>query len=290
MRALHDLSPPIRPLRSGAPLGGPAHSLRLRDSERLRRYRQHLDFYEGRHFPRSGSGGRKNALVLNYARTIVDKGVAYLLGRGLGFSVAASDEGSPSRGRDAEALLYEVYWGNDLDAVDLQVAQNAGVLGDGVYKVFFDPLREAIRVVNVDPFSFFATWAADDPSELRRVEVAYTLDAEQLASWVRMTDDRRPTTEQVRSSVVLRLSSKSSSAGRLRSCSWWWASGSFGASRTRTASFPSCTFPTSSPRTSSGASATWWTWPRSTVSWTSGSQTGRPSSATTPIRRWCSRG
>jgi hypothetical protein len=171
---------------SGALAGGagPRAALLQRDAERLRRYRLYQDFYEGRHFARPRNG--RTNLVLNYARAVVDKGVAYLLGRGLNFAVAPTDEADPAareRARRAESLLYEVYWDNDLDAVDLQVAQNAGVLGDGLYKVFFDPLGRRIRVVNVDPFCFFACWAGDDPSELRRVEVAYTLHAEDLESW-----------------------------------------------------------------------------------------------------------
>jgi hypothetical protein len=123
-------------------------ALRLHDAERLRRYRLYQEFYEGRQFARPRNG--RTSLVLNYARTVVDKGVGYLLGRGLGFAV----EGAELAER-AEALIYGVYWDNDLDAVDLQVAQNAGVLGDGIYKVFFDPLEGRIRVVNVDPFCFF---------------------------------------------------------------------------------------------------------------------------------------
>jgi len=165
---------------SSMPVGrsSPATSLRLRDSMRLRRYRQYQDFYEGRHFERARPG--RTSLVLNYARAIADKGVAYLLGRGVGFSVRSWREAAEEDRREAEAaerLLYDVYWDNDVEAVDLQVAQNAAVLGDGVYKVFWDARGGRIRVLSVDPATFFATWAGDDPTDLRRVEVAYRLDA-----------------------------------------------------------------------------------------------------------------
>jgi len=156
--------------------------LRLRDSARLRRYRQLQDFYEGRHFDRPRPG--RSNLVLNYARAIVDKQVAYLLGRGIGFSVTprrADAERDRRRADRAEQLLYDVHWDNDGDAVDLQVAQNAGALGDGVFKVFWDPLASRIRIVSVDPRAFFATWAGDDPSALRHVECAYEVSAEDLA-------------------------------------------------------------------------------------------------------------
>ena len=69
------------------PRGG--GDLRVRDGERLRRYRELLDFYEGKHFARDR--GRVK-LVVNYARGVADKGVSYLFGRGVHFSVPAETE------------------------------------------------------------------------------------------------------------------------------------------------------------------------------------------------------
>src|SRR5829696_7063739 len=67
-----------------------AQALALDDSARLRRYRDYLTFYEGQHYvtPRRGHSN----LVANYARTIVDKGVSFLIGRGVGFAV---EDGPP---------------------------------------------------------------------------------------------------------------------------------------------------------------------------------------------------
>ena len=58
-----------------------AEALEARDAARLRRYREYLDFYAGRHWLRPRNG--RAALTVNLARAIVDKGVSYLLGRGL---------------------------------------------------------------------------------------------------------------------------------------------------------------------------------------------------------------
>src|SRR5918911_3826950 len=73
-----------------SPFGRPvartrAQALALDDSARLQRYRDYLAFYEGQHYlaPRRG----RTNLVVNYARTIVDKGVSFLIGRGVGFAV-----------------------------------------------------------------------------------------------------------------------------------------------------------------------------------------------------------
>jgi hypothetical protein len=146
----------------------------LAESARLQRYREYLAFYEGRHYP-APRAGRTN-LVVNYARAIVDKGVSFLMGQGIGFAV----EGDAA----AEALLYAVYDTNDLDAVDLACATNAAVLGDGVYKVFWDADQERIRVVSVDPCGFFAHWRADDLATLQRVDLVYRLPAADAAALV----------------------------------------------------------------------------------------------------------
>ena len=168
-------------VRAGRPSSDAAR-LRALGGARLRRYRQYQDFYEGRHFERARNG--RSNLVLNYARAVADKGIAYLLGRGVGFSVAPAREASARdrrRSVEAEQLLYDVGWQNDVEGVDLQVAQNSAVLGDGVYKVLWEPSSGRIRILSVDPRTFFATWAGDDPSTLRRVEVAYSLGVEDLA-------------------------------------------------------------------------------------------------------------
>src|SRR5437763_13691018 len=75
-----------------SPFGRPtartrAQALALDDSARLRRYRDSLAFYEGQHYvtPRRG----RSNLVVNYARAIVDKGVSFLVGRGIGFAAEA---------------------------------------------------------------------------------------------------------------------------------------------------------------------------------------------------------
>src|SRR3712207_466125 len=81
---MRSVTPPATRTTTGAQLG-------RRDAARLRRYRQYQDFYEGRHFARPRNA--RSNLVLNYARAIVDKGAAYLLGRGMGFSVIPRREG-----------------------------------------------------------------------------------------------------------------------------------------------------------------------------------------------------
>ena len=173
----------LRFLTNGALVGDTlADALQTRDAARLRRYREYLDFYEGKHWLRPRNG--RSSLTLNYARAVVDKGVSYLLGRGLGFAVPAEAGGlGPEAAQRAERLLYEVYQDNDLDTVDLAAALNAALLGDAVFKLFYDPADGRIRVVNVDPLGFFPRWSGDDLGALWRADLVYRLagdEAERL--------------------------------------------------------------------------------------------------------------
>ncbi|HZT08586.1 MAG TPA: phage portal protein [Chloroflexota bacterium] len=207
--------------------------LRARDAGRLRGYQDLLDFYDGTHFTRPRRG--RTSLVVNYARAVADKGVAYLFGRGVRFSVpvereeaaptppspaaagkgassppspavaregalplprpplggeagradkARAGEGAPGAGeekaRAAERLLNRIAEENDLDLVLLQAATNASVLGDAVLKVLWDAAGR-VRVVNVDPFCFFPTWASDDIATLREVVLAGRVSAAEAA-------------------------------------------------------------------------------------------------------------
>ncbi|HXF82614.1 MAG TPA: phage portal protein [bacterium] len=159
----------------GLPLS-PIAELRARDSERLRRYRELLDFYEGGHFPTPRRG--QTNLVVNYARAVVDKGVSYLFGRGVHFSVledappaTGQAATAAARARRAERLLAQIAEENDLELLLLHAATNAATLGDAVLKVLWDAAGGRVRIVNVDPFCFFPTWAGDDLSALRRVAV-----------------------------------------------------------------------------------------------------------------------
>lgn len=170
-------------------------ALQVRDADRLRRYREYLALYDGKHWDRPRSG--RSSLTVNYCRAIVDKGVSYLLGRGLNWSVEprGQEPGVGGRGREnadprppspdsasaasrIERYLYDVAEDEGLAAVDLMVAHNAALLGDGVYRVTWDPVGRRPKVTSLDPLSFFPDWSADELGAFWRVRVAYGLEAE----------------------------------------------------------------------------------------------------------------
>ncbi len=61
-----------------------------------------------------------------------------VVGQGLSFSVDPRDGMAAGLARSAEELIYRVYEDSELEAGDIQAATNGAVLGDAVYKVFWD--------------------------------------------------------------------------------------------------------------------------------------------------------
>jgi hypothetical protein len=159
------------------------------DDARLLRYRRFLDFDRGKHdVGRLGIGGVP--VVANYARIFVRKGASYLFPEPVTVAVEPPDD-SPEAAAIAARLgaaLDRIARENDLAAADLATAVDAGVLGDGAFKVSWgsrfevrgsgyrssqprtqdrEPGTGAVRIAPVDPQTLFVETVADD---LRRVE------------------------------------------------------------------------------------------------------------------------
>ena len=162
---------------------GEVTRLGLHDGKRFGgEYRQYQEFYKGRHFERARNG--RSNLVLNYARAVVDKGVAYLLGRGVGFGVvreAGDQRARPSAGGRGGATAVRRGLGQRRGGGGLAGCPERGGAGRRRLQGAVGAGSGRIRMLSVDPRTFFATWAGDDASTLRRVEVVYSLGAEDLA-------------------------------------------------------------------------------------------------------------
>ncbi|MBI2885730.1 MAG: phage portal protein [Chloroflexi bacterium] len=150
------------------------------DPERLRRYREYLDFYHGRQWP-APSRRKERRLVLNYAKVVVEKTTSYLMSE---VSHAAEPwEDSPEargRARAAETLLAQVGEENNLAQLDFDTELDAAVLGDGCYKVTWDAVAGSVRVTAPDVQGLYAWWAGDDLSRVWRVASRYRLSAEEM--------------------------------------------------------------------------------------------------------------
>ena len=77
------------------------------DSERMRAYRENLDFYNGTQWL-GRSRTRERRLTFNYAKVFVDKVTSYLMS-GLSFAIDALSPEDKEKARRAEEALYRVY-------------------------------------------------------------------------------------------------------------------------------------------------------------------------------------
>ena len=152
------------------------------DADRLRAYRENLDFYNGLQWsgrPRRG----ERRLTVNYARAFVEKVTSYLMS-GVGFCVDPSDTSAESaeRARRAEEALRDVYEANNLEQLDFDTELDCAVLGDACFKVTWDVEQGRVRVTAPDVQGVFAWWAGDDIGRVWRVASRYTLSSGEAAS------------------------------------------------------------------------------------------------------------
>ncbi|MBI5949046.1 MAG: phage portal protein [Chloroflexi bacterium] len=144
------------------------------DEDRLRRYRDNLDFYEGRQWQGRARRGERR-LTFNYARAFVDKITSYLL-EGASIQVEARDGDSPegrARARAAETALREVESANGLAQLDFETELDCAVLGDAAYRVTWDAADGTVRVTAPDVQGIFAWRVPDDPARVVTVASQY---------------------------------------------------------------------------------------------------------------------
>jgi hypothetical protein len=149
------------------------------DIDRLRGYRELLDFYHGRQWEGRERRGEKR-LTFNYAKVFTDKVTSYLMS-GINFAVDAiedSDEAKASAQR-AEAALRQVYEDNNLEQLDLETEIDCAILGDAGYKVIWDTEAKKVRITAPDVQGIYAWWLGDDTSRIWRVASKYSLTAEE---------------------------------------------------------------------------------------------------------------
>jgi len=152
--------------------------LARQDTARLSAYRQNLDFYNGSQWT---SQSRHRQLVFNYAKTSIDKTTSYLM-QGLNFAAYPGQDGDESKATAARAeqLLRQVYEDNNLRQLDWETEIDAAVLGDGCYKVIWDPEQKRIRITSPDVSGLFAWWLGDDLARVWRVASQYKLTQDEV--------------------------------------------------------------------------------------------------------------
>jgi hypothetical protein len=149
------------------------------DIERLRGYKELLDFYHGRQWQGRERWGEKR-LTFNYTKVFIDKLTSYLMS-GVNFAVDAVEDSDEARAkaRRAEAALRQVYEDNNLEQLDLETEIDGAILGDASYKIIWDGEAKKVRVTAPDVQGIYAWWLGDDTSRIWRVASKYSLSAEE---------------------------------------------------------------------------------------------------------------
>jgi hypothetical protein len=151
-----------------------------RDRERVRGYHDLLEFYQGKQWPARERWAEKR-LTFNYARVFIDKLTSYLMS-GINFAAEALDdtaEAADAADR-AERALNRVYEANSLEQLDFETETDCAILGDGCYKVVWDPDIKEVRVTAPDIQGIYVWWMGDNLARVWRVAARYALSAEEV--------------------------------------------------------------------------------------------------------------
>ncbi len=156
--------------------------LKRRDTDRLKRYRELLDFYHGVHWDGRERRGEKH-LTFNYAKVFIDKVTSYLMS-GVHFTVEPVEDSDASRekAKKAEEVLYKVFEENGLEQLDFETEIDCAILGDACYKVIWDQETKNVSVAAPDIQGIYTWWVGDNTSRVWRVASRYTLTADMAES------------------------------------------------------------------------------------------------------------
>ena len=216
------------------------------DPERMRRYRENLDFYNGVQWQGSPRR-RERRLTFNYAMSFVNKVTSYLMA-GSALSVEPVDKSAEAgeRARRAEEALGRVAEENSLEQLDFDTELDAAILGDGCYKVTWDGAEQRMRVSAPDVQGIHAWWVGDDFSRVWRVASGYRL------AW-----EEAQTLYGVKPPGAFREPGRPWlwRRGPPRVSSYGWTTPWCRRGPTPMASYPLCSFPTYGSPSSSGESA-----------------------------------
>jgi len=156
--------------------------LKKRDTERIKRYKELLDFYHGSHWEGRERWNEKR-LTFNYGKVFIDKVTSYLMS-GTHFTIDTIEDTEEARdkAKKAEAALFKVGVDNNLEQLDFETEIDCAILGDACYKVIWDQETKQISVTAPDIQGIYTWWLGDDTSKVWRVASKYSLTQEMTKS------------------------------------------------------------------------------------------------------------
>lgn len=149
------------------------------DKQRRDRYRMYLDFYNGKQWARPTRRDQVRRLTLNYARSIVHKVAGHVAFADLQVTPPAA-EGGPSdeaqaAAEQAEQVLQDIAYANDLTRLDYESEVDCAVLGDGAFKVTWEP-EQGVVISAPDVSNLFVWTDSRDRRRYWRVAECYEVD------------------------------------------------------------------------------------------------------------------
>jgi hypothetical protein len=138
---------------------------------RLARIKRAVDYYEGRHTPQldTEDGDYNDNVIVNLARPIVDRGVAFLFGKELTWQIDETVTGDTK----LETFLKRVWKANKKMVLLQEVAQNGALSGMAFVKI--DPQPDSTyRLINLDPATVTVSHSPQDIEDVWRYRIEYT--------------------------------------------------------------------------------------------------------------------
>ncbi|MSQ15699.1 MAG: phage portal protein [Dehalococcoidia bacterium] len=152
------------------------------DTERMKRYRDNLQFYEGNQWG-APTGNRQRRLTFNYAKVFIDKVASYMMSD-IKYLVQPTEDTQEAgdRALRAHAALQDVHDANNMAQLDFDSEIDTSVLGDGCFKALWDADEKLVRIFAPDVQGIYAWPVAGDANRVWRVAHRYRLSREELDS------------------------------------------------------------------------------------------------------------
>ncbi|MDP2919368.1 MAG: phage portal protein [Dehalococcoidia bacterium] len=153
--------------------------LARRDSDRLRRYKEMLEIYQGKQWQGRERPGEKR-LTFNYARVVIDKLTSYLMS-GIKIVIDPADDTpeAQAKARRLEKVIQTVSEDNGLEQLDMETETDCAALGDACYKVVRDVESGQVCVSAPDIQGIFVWSRGDELSRVWRLASRYAIEADE---------------------------------------------------------------------------------------------------------------
>lgn len=143
-------------------------TVRMTEQDRLEKFRRNWEIYYGKGPKplKTSYGIADDNLRMNFGRIFVDKGVAFLFGKDVGFELTEGEQTAE------EDYLEEVWQANKKMSFLQKLATSGGVCGTAFVKIYWKPGMQP-RLIVCDPETVSVTLAEDDIDKVVAYKIRY---------------------------------------------------------------------------------------------------------------------